>query len=330
MGLHARPPIWGRRAFLAVAAGALLSRPAPAQQPGIPARIGWVSTEPQPDPFLDGFREGLRRHGYVEGQHVALELRHVSGNLPTLQAAVSELIESKVAFIVSSGPAIRAVRMARDVPVLFAISGDPVELGIASSLARPGGNFTGITFMSREVAGKRVELLKRAVPGLQTLAALSNVDHPGEASERRATEDAAASLGMRVAYAPFNGAGELDAGLARVRAARAEGMIAFPDGATMVNRARLAQFAVAERLPSMFGWSEFADAGGLMSYGANQRETYLRLAAYADRLLRGAKPGELPIEQATRFELVLNSKTARTLGLSFPQSVMVSADRLVE
>jgi putative ABC transport system substrate-binding protein len=320
----------GRRAFLAAAASGLLSRVARAQQPGAPARIGWVSTEPQPDPFLDGFREGLRRHGYVEGQHLVLELRYVTGDLAALRTAVSELIQSQVAFLVSSGPAIRATRGARDVPVLFAISGDPVELGVASSLARPGGNFTGITFMSGEVAGKRVELLKRAVPGLQTVAALSNVDHPGEASERRATETAAAALGMRVAYTPFKGAGELDAGLARVRAARAEGMIVFPEGATMVNRVKIAQFAIAERLPSMFGWSEFADAGGLMSYGANQRDTYLRLAAYADRLLRGAKPGELPIEQAARFELVLNSKTARALGLSFPQSVMVSADRLVE
>jgi putative ABC transport system substrate-binding protein len=330
MSLHGEAATHGRRTFLALAAGALWPRAARGQQPSVPARIGWVSTEPQPDPFLDGFREGLRRHGYVEGQHVVLDLRYITGDVPALRGAVSELIQSRVAFIVSSGPAIRAARTARDVPVLFAISGDPVELGIASSLARPGGNFTGITFMSLEVAGKRVELLKRAVPGLQTLAALSNVDHPGEASERRATEAAAAALGMRVAYAPFTGAGELDAGLGIVRAARADGMIVFPDGATMVNRAKIARFATAERLPSMFGWSEFADAGGLMSYGANQRDTYLRLAAYADRLLRGAKPGDLPIEQATRFELVLNAKTARALGLSFPQSVIVSADRLVE
>lgn len=330
MRSHAESAAHGRRAFLALVASGLLPPRARAQQSSAPARIGWVSTEPRPDPFLEGFREGLRRHGYVEGQHVVLELRYITGDIAPLRAAVSELIQSRVAFIVSSGPAIRAARTARDVTVLFAISGDPVELGIASSLARPGGNFTGITFMSLEVAGKRVELLKRAVPGLQTLAALSNVDHPGEASERRATEAAAVALGLRLAYAPFSGAGELDNGLAVVRAARADGMVVFPDGATMVNRAKIAQFAIAERLPSMFGWSEFADAGGLMSYGANQRETYLRLAGYADRLLRGARPAELPIEQATRFELVLNPRTARALGLSFPQSVMVSVDRLVE
>jgi putative ABC transport system substrate-binding protein len=135
---------------------------------------------------------------------------------------------------------------------------------------------------------------------------------------------------MRLAYAPFKGTGELDTGLGLVRAARADGMVVFPDGATMVNRAKIARFAIAERLPSMFGWSEFAAAGGLMSYGANQRETYIRLAGYADRLLRGAKPADLPIEQATRFELVLNTRTARALGLDFPQSVVVSADRLVE
>jgi putative ABC transport system substrate-binding protein len=320
----------GRRSFL----GGLLLLAAPvtgaAQSPKPLPRIGWISTEPEPDPFLAGFREGLRQHGWLEGQNVALDVRHAPGRLDELRQAMTEMIRQGVAFIVSSGPAIRAARSAENVTVLFAISGDPVELGIASSVARPGRNFTGMTFLSLEIAGKRVELLKQAVPKLRTLAVVSNTDHPGEGSERRATEAAAQALGLALAYVPFVGVAGLDAALAAVREAHADAMIVFPEGATMVSRAKLATFAVAQRLPSMFGWSEYCDAGGLMSYGANQRETYVRLAAYADRLLRGARPGDLPIEQPTRFELVVNAATARQLGLSLPSSITAIATRIIE
>jgi len=320
-----------RRAFLAGAA-ALLAVPlaAEAQQAGKVYRIGWISTEAQPDPFVDGFREGLRQYGYIEGQNLILDLRYARGDLDALRAAVVELMQSKVAFIVSSGPAIRAIKGTRDIPVLFAISGDPVELGLAVSLRRPGGNFTGLTFLSLTIAGKRVELLKQAVPRLRRLAVLSNTDHPGERSERHATEEAARALGLTVSYAPFTGATALDAGLSAVRAAQADGMVVFPEGATIVARAKIAEFTIAERLPSMFGWSEYADAGGLMSYGANQRQAHVRLAAYADKLLRGAKTAELPIEQPTQFELVINLKTAKALGLTVPQSLLLRADQVIE
>jgi len=284
-----------RRAFLAGMVATLVPCRAGAQAPrGLPAqRIGWISTEAQPDPFVDGFREGLRRHGYVEGQSVILDLRYTR-DLEALRTAVTELTQSKVAFIVSSGPAIRAIRGARDIPVLFAISGDPVELGLAASLSRPGANF------------------------------------PGERSERRATEEAARALGLTVSYIPFTGGSQLDGGLSAVRDARADAMVVFPEGATIVARAKIAQFAIAERLPSMFGWSEYADAGGLMSYGANQREAYVRLAAYADKLLRGATIAELPIEQPTHFELVVNMKTAAALGITFPQPTLLLANRRIE
>ena len=293
-------------------------------------RIGWISTEPEPDPFVAGVREGLRQHGWIEGQNVVLQVRHAPGRLDELRQAVTEMIGQGVAFIVSSGPATRVVRGTENVTVLFAISGDPVELGIANSVARPGRNFTGMTFLSLEIAGKRVELLKQAVPKLKTLAVLSNTDHPGERAERQATEAAAQALGLTVAYVPFVGLGQLDSALATVRESRADGMIVFPEGATMVSRAKLAAFAVAQRLPTMFGWSEYCDAGGLMSYGANQRETYVRLATYADRLLRGAKPGDLPIEQPTRFELVVNASTARQLGLTIPPAIGAIATRVIE
>ncbi len=320
-----------RRAFLAGTAATLVPGLAGAQpQRSLsPHRIGWISTEIEPDPFVDGFREGLRRHGYVEGQNVILDLRYTR-DLEALRRAVAELTQSKVAFIVSSGPAIRAIRGARDIPVLFAISGDPVELGLAASLARPGGNFTGLTFLSLEIAGKRVELLKQAVPHIHRLAVLSNTDHPGEHSERRATEEAARALSLAVSYIPFTGAGQLDGGLSAVRDARADAMVVFPEGATMVARAKIAQFAIAERLPSMFGWSEYADAGGFMSYGANQRGAYIRLAAYADKLLRGTRTAELPVEQPTQFELVLNLRTAAALGITPSQATLLLANRRIE
>jgi putative ABC transport system substrate-binding protein len=209
------------------------------------------------------------------------------------------------------------------------ISGDPVELGLVASLGRPGGTFTGLTFLSLEIAGKRVGLLKQAVPHLRRLAVLSNTDHPGERSEWRATE-AARTLGLSVSYIPFTGAGQLDAGLSALRDAKADAMVVFPEGATMVARAKIAQFAIAERLPSMFGWSEYADAGGLMSYGANQRDTYVRLAAYAGKVLRGAKTTELPVEQPAQFELVVNMKTAAALGLALPPATLLLANRRIE
>ena len=318
-----------RRAFLALALIAFYIRPAAAHAAKTAHRIGWVSTETQPDPFIDGFREGLQKHGYTEGQDVILEVRYAPGNPQGLRGVVSELMNLKVIFIVSSGPAIQVMKAADAVPVLFCISGDPVELGIANSLARPGRNFTGSTFLSLEIAGKRVELLKQALPRMHTLAALSNASHPGERSELRATEAASQSLGIALTYFPFGPVGTLDNALGAVRDARPDAMIVFPDGSTMVNRAQIAHFAITQRLPSMFGWSEYCHTGGLMSYGANQRETYVRLAAYADKLIRGANPADLPIEQPTKFELVFNLKTAKAIGLTIPQSVLVQADEVI-
>ncbi len=322
-----------RRGFLAATIAMLCPWPARAQT--APPRIGWLSAESQPDPFLEGFREGLRRLGYIEGQNVVLELRHAKGNFDALRAGASELTQSNAAMIVASMTAVRAVRGVKDLPILFVISGDPVEAGIATSLARPSGNFTGATFLSLEVAGKRVELLKETLPRLRTLVALSNTEHPGEKSERLATEMAAHALGITLLYVPFSQfpfgpSPELDHALERARRLQPDGMVVFPEGATMANRVKLAQFAVAQRLPTMFGWSEYADAGGLMSYGANQRDAFVRLASYADKLLRGTKPAELPVEQPTRFELVVNLNTAKLLGITIPQPVRVRADRVIE
>jgi len=325
----------GRRPVLIGLVAALLPVPARAQKPPTLPRIGWLSAGSEPDPFLEAFRDGLRKLGYVEGRNVDLEIRHAHGNLDTLRAGAEELTRSKVTLIVASLTAVRAARAIKDIPILYTISGDPIEAGLAQSLPRPGGNLTGSTFLSLEIAGKRVELLKQALPHLRSLAALSNTDHPGEKSELRATETAAQRLGINLVYvafsqSPFGASPELDKALETVRRARPDAMIVFPEGATMANRVSLAAFAIAQRLPSMFGWSEYVSAGGLMSYGASLRETHARLAGYADKILKGAKPGDLPVEQPTRFELVINLRTARELGLTIPPALLLQADHVLE
>ena len=292
-------------------------------------RIFWASTDSKPDPFLDGFREGLRKRGYQEGHNVVLEL-HYADNPDALSLAISELARGNFDLAVSSGPATRAMKEITNVPVLFALSGDPIELGLVKSLAQPGGNFTGSTFLSLDLAGKRVELLKDILPKLRTLAVLSNTNHPGEQSEWHTTRRVAQALGIDPIYFPFFGNRELDTALAAAGNAHAEALLVFPDAVTMVHRSKLAEFSVVQQLPSMFGWSEYCDAGGLVSYGANQRATYFGLSAYADRILRGEKPANLPVHQPTRFELTVNLKTARALGIeTATSSILFRADRVI-
>jgi len=321
-----------RRAFISLLGGAAVAWPlaARAQQSAKVHRIFWASTESQPDPFVDGFRDGLKERGYIEGKTVVLSLRYAPGNPDALRAVISELTRDKVDLAVSSGPAIRAMKAATDIPVLFAISGDPVELGLVKSLARPGGNFTGSTFLSLDLAGKRVELLKEIFPRLRKLSVLSNTDHPGERSEWRATQQAAQALGIEPVYVPFVGAREFDNALAAVANARSDAMLVFPEGVTMVNRVKLAQFSMAQQLPSMFGWSEYCEAGGLLSYGASQRGAYFRLATYADRIFRGENPADLPVEQPTKFELAVNLKTAKALKIEVPAATLLRAEKVIE
>jgi putative tryptophan/tyrosine transport system substrate-binding protein len=294
-------------------------------------RIFWMSTGAQPDPFLDGFREGLRARGYVEGKNVVFELHYAPGNPQALHQVISDLRRRDIDLIVSSGPATRGMTAVTDVPVLFALSGDPVELGIVKSLGQPGGNFTGSTFLSLELAGKRVELLKDIFPKLRTLAVLSNTDHPGEQSEWRATQQASEGLGIVPVYVPFFGASEIDNALTVAGNSRADAILVFPEPVTMAHRAGIAQFAITKRLPSMFGWSEYCEAGGLLSYGANQRTTYFGLATYADRILRGESPADLPVVQPVKFELTVNLKTARSLGLELDtSSILFRANNVIE
>src|SRR6516164_11384349 len=321
-----------RRDFIALAFGAVSwPRASRAQQPTKTYRIFWVSTLSQPDPFLDGFREGLRERGYIEGKNVVFDLHYAAGDPAMLRQVVSDLKQGNIDLAVSSGPATRAMTTVTDVPVLFALSGDPVELGVVKSLGQPGGNFTGSSFLSLELAGKRVELLKDIFPKLRTLAILANTDHPGEQSEWQTTQRATEALGADPVYVPFFGARELDKALERASRVRADAILVFPDAVTMVHRAKLVEFAISQHLPSMFGWSEYCDAGGLLSYGANQRATYVWLATYADKILRGERPANLPVERPTKFELAVNLKTARTLGVEGAlSSILFRANKVIE
>ena len=266
----------------------------------------------------------------MEGRDYGIDLRYSPGNPEALRSVVEEIKPQNVDLAVSSGPAIQAMRRVTDVPVLFAISGDPIELGIVKSFARPEGNFTGSTFLSRDLAAKRVDLLKEIFPNLRKLAVLSNTLHPGERSELQATQQAAQALGIEAVYLPFAGPREFDNALTTIEGVTADALLVFPEGVTMVNRRRLAQLAVLRKLPSSFGWSEYCEAGGLLSYGANQRAAYVRLASYADRVLRGEQPSNLPVEQPTRFELVVNLATARAIGIEVAPSILLRAERVIE
>jgi putative tryptophan/tyrosine transport system substrate-binding protein len=307
-----------RREFIAALGfSTALGSSARAQGPARSYSILWVSTEAQPDPFIAGFREGMEAHGYVEGRNLSFVLRYAPGDPAALQAKLPELLATPADLIVSSGPAIRAMRAATQKPVLFAVSGDPVELGVAESLARPGRNFTGSTFLSLELAQKRVQLIRELLPDLRTLAILSNANHPGEQSEHEATKEAASALSIRLAYAPFR----------TPRRSTAH-------WSACVFRARMrcsssptrSRWCTAPR----FGWREYCDAGGLASYGSNQRATYVRLASYADRLLRGEAPGGLPVEQPTAFEFILNLKAAKAIGVEIPPALLARADEVIE
>jgi len=303
-----------------------------AQQPVMPG-VGFLdptSLDSSGD-ILRAFRQGLKDTGYVEGENVAIVYRFAENQFDRLPELAAELVRRRVAVIATFASGTLAAKAATTtIPIVVATSADAVASGLVESLARPGGNFTGSTFLSLDLAGKRIDLLKDIFPQLRTLAVLSNTDHPGERSEWQTTQRAAQALGIDPVYVPFFGARELDNALTVAGNARADAILVFPEGATMVHRTKIARFAVEQRLPSMFGWSEYCDAGGLLSYGANQRATYFRLATYADRVLRGENPSDLPVEQPTKFELVLNLKTAKVLRIDVTTSILLRADKVIE
>jgi putative tryptophan/tyrosine transport system substrate-binding protein len=318
-----------RRSFLAAALALPLGARA---QPGA-ARIVWFSNSTAADgrPFLDELRSGLRELGYVEGRSVVIDARWGEDSPERVRELAAEIVASRPDVIVTQGPTALTIRRATStIPVVFAFSGDPIEAGFVSTLSRPGGNLTGMSFMALELAGKRIELLREFLPGVKRIAALANPQHAGDQAERRVSQTAAAPLGVDIRYFESRNAGEIGPALAAIEKSGSEAAVMFPFATIIASRERIARWSIERRIPTISGWAQFAEGGNLMSYGPNLRASFRRLATFVDKVLRGAKPAEIPVELPSSVELVVNQRTARALRLTVPNSILQRADRVIE
>ena len=324
------------RAALAVAlALGVLADPlaAEAQQAGMMWRIGYLQTPPaSTTPIRDAFRQGLRDLGYVEGRNLVIEFRDAGAKPERLAALASELVRLKVDVIVATGTqAISAAKQATSViPIVMTVSGDAVGTGLVASLARPSGNVTGLTLITPESAGKRLELLKEAFPRTSRVAVLWNPTDPPRLLEYKQTQDAAKLLGLMLQSVEVRSSEELEGAFSAITRGAADALVTFSDPLTAVFRKRIVEFAATSRLPAMYGRREEVEDGGLMSYAPNFADLFRRAATYVDKILKGAKPADLTVEQPTKFELVINLKTAKVLGLTIPPSLLVRADEVIQ
>jgi putative ABC transport system substrate-binding protein len=295
-------------------------------------RVAWLSSaKGEPSPFLDGLREGLRDHGYVEGRNLSLETHWAAGSDERAVALIRDIEASRPDVIVAQGPVTLVLRrIGTQLPVIFGISSDPVEAGLIESLPRPGRNFTGVSFLSFDLVGKRMELLKELLPRARRVGILARPQHPGEQTERAVSERAARSMGTEISYHPVRAVGEIEAAFDAMHQARCDSVVVFPDAQLLEQAARIAALALRERLAAISGWGEFADAGLLMTYGPVLRESFRRLGAFVDKVLRGSRPADLPAELPTVVELVINARTAKALGLTIPASALLRANRVIE
>jgi putative ABC transport system substrate-binding protein len=316
---------------------ALLAAPlaAGAQRAGSVPRLGYLSAASSSDPrsqrSLDAFRQGLRDLGYLEGQSITIEYRWAEGKYERLPGLAAELVRLKVDVIVTAiVPALQAAQHAtKEIPIVMAVVVDPVTVGVVS-LARPGGNITGLSMIAPELVGKQLELLREVVPKVSRVAVLWNPANLGNAPQLREAKAAARALGVRLQPVEAQGPSEIDRAFAAIMRERAGALLVLVDSVLVSQREQIAGLAAKNRLPAVYGLGSHVEAGGLMAYGANLFDLYRRAATYVDRILKGAKPADLPIEQPTKFELVINLKTAKALGLTIPRSVLARADELIE
>ncbi len=310
---------------------------AEAQSAAKVARIGYLSVDlvAAPPHLHEAFRQGLRDLGYIEGRNVVIEYRDAGGKLERLPALAAELAALKVDVIMagSTPNALAAKQATRTIPIVFIGSGDPVADGLVTSLARPGGNVTGLSSLTPERMGKCLELLTQAVPGVSRVAVLWQ---PGAVSERTAkdtlksAEAAARALGVRLQLVQARSPADIDRAFSEMTRGRAGALAVWATATFVRERQRLVALAAKNRLPAVYTLSEFVDVGGLMAYGHSQADLNRRAASYVDKILKGAKPADLPVEQPTRFDLVVNLKTAKALGLTIPPSLLARADHVVE
>jgi len=308
--------------------------PAAAQQPAKVPRIGFLggSAPAALAHSLEAFRQGLRELGYVAGQNIALESRWAEGRFDRLPALAGELVRLRVDLIVTAGtPAAHAAKEATaSIPIVAAAVGDPVGTGLVASLARPGANLTGLSDITVDLSAKRLELLKELVPTASRIAILWNPAHPTNPLQLRETRAAAQALGITLQSLEVQRSGELERAFAAIRRERAGALVVLSDPFMLLHRGRLADLAANNRLPTMYPWREHVEAGGLMAYGVNLPDLFRRAATYVDKILKGAKPADLPVEQPMRFELVINMKTAKALGLTFPPSILIRATEVIQ
>jgi putative ABC transport system substrate-binding protein len=320
-----------RRTLIGVAIGVFLTRFAHAQQPTTRmARVGLFGNTPGPQ--WEVFRKTLREHGWVEGQNLVIEERWMMGDAQRAAGLAASLVGlNPDVLVASSSTQVDALQtVTKDIPIIFVLHADPVGAGHVASLARPGGNITGLSQLMTDVSPKMLQVLHEAVPRASRIAVLWNSTVPTHPPALRATESAAQQLGLRLVLVEAKSAEELAAAFATMTRDRVEALLVMPSPLTFRERGRLAELCLAHRLPAMFGFRENVEAGGLVSYGVDIRDHIARAAVYVDRVLRGAKPAELPVEQATKFELAINIKTAKAVGVTIPQAVLLRADKVVE
>ena len=293
-------------------------------------RIGFLRAGQPPKTWVEGFQQGLRERGYVDGQNVVIEFRFTDGSYDQLPQLVEELVRLKVDLIVVGGapPALAAKKATTSVPIVFVGVIDPVELGLVASLGRPGGNITGLAVNAAELAGKRLELLRELVPKLRRVAVFWDPSNLSNPIQLKGAESAARTLGLQLAPVPVHGPNDFDSAFKAMRGA--DGQLQLESPLFVTHRARLVGLAATSRLPTVSGYREMVEIGGLMSYGANFPDLYRRAATYVDKILKSAKPADLPVEQPTKFDLVINLKTAKALGLTVPSSVLAQTDQVIE
>jgi len=322
-----------RRTFLAGTGAGLLAAPLAVEAQQV-HRIGMLETTPVAlnAANLEAFRQGLRALGYVERQNYAIEYRSADGRAERFPGLAAELVRLKVDLLVTRGTpaALAAKKATRTIPIVMATSGDPVGTGVVSSLARPGGNVTGMSTNTAELVGKRLGLLKEAIPGIARIALVQNMSNPTLVTQRKQIEVAARSLGIQPQYLDVRRPEDLGRAFDTAIKQRVDAVHVSLDTLTQNSLGRIVDLSAKHRLPAIYYSRDFVDAGGLMAYGVSYPESYRRAATYVDKIFKGAKPADLPVEQPTKFEFIINLKTARALGLTIPQSLLQRADEIIQ
>ena len=323
-----------RRRFIGTLAGGLLASPITtfAQQPTKVVRIGFLGSSAPPPELLGAVRGGLRERGYVEGSNLALEVRWTEGSFDALPALANELARSRVDLILAwaTPAALAAKRATPSIPIVFFGVSDPVGSGLVESLARPGGNVTGVTNIAKDLTARQVQMLAQIAPGLRRVAIMGNPTNLSSHAQQAEAEAAARALGVTSIVVSVREPERIVPALADAVGHGADGLVVLPDPTFLTRRREIADMALERRLPSIYARREAVQAGGLVAYGASLSDQIGRATAYADRILKGARPAELPVEQPTKLELVINLKTAKALGLTIPQSLLLQADEVIQ